>query len=158
MDKKMNLAFIKIMSLLFMMVCVVSGQRDHFQIPEIPFGSENTSGNYFPETLTGDTIRYSYSYYNEGNVASFLVEVKHDNNWENSSFDQYTYNNNGLINSYSRSIFLDGIWQNYLISFYVYDENSRLLYVQSDFWVDSLNNGKQVQKRPTIMMKAGIQM
>jgi len=102
---------------------------------------------YRPVTaVVDDTLRYTYTYDNNGNMLTRLTEIWTNNAWENSSRSTYTYDNNGNMLTRLTEIWTNNAWENSSRSTYTYDNNGNMLTELFERWT---NNAWENSSRST---------
>ncbi|MCK9209366.1 MAG: T9SS type A sorting domain-containing protein [Ignavibacteriaceae bacterium] len=93
---------------------------------------------YRPVTvIIDDTLRYSYTYDNNGNMLTGLTEKLANNAWVNSRRYSYTYDNNGNRLTDLSEKWTNNIWVYSLRYTYTYDNNGNRLTELSETWMNN---------------------
>lgn len=129
-----------------MLYSMVQGQDDPLNQSAFPGMANSSSSKYYPEVITGDTVRYTCSWEYHGNLSSYLTEYKRNNVWENYSVYYYTYTNDGATLSERNVMFINGLWKDMYQILYYFDESGRLESSYYETWSDSLNTWESVSK------------
>ena len=93
---------------------------------------------YRPVTaVVDDTLRYTYTYDNNGNMLTRLTEIWTNNAWENSSRSTYTYDNNGNMLTQLKEQWTNNAWVNDWRYTSTYDNNGNELTWLSEIWTNN---------------------
>ena len=93
---------------------------------------------YRPVTaVVDDTLRYTYTYDNNGNRLTSLTEIWTNNAWENSSRSTYTYDNNGNMLTQLKEQWTNNAWVNDWRYTSTYDNNGNELTWLSEIWTNN---------------------
>lgn len=142
----MNLKYFITALFMCMLYSIVAGQYNALDRSGFPGMANSSSSKYYPEVITGDTVRYTYLYEDHGNVSSFLTEYMRNNVWEFYSGSYYMYTNDGDPLIARNSLYINGAWKDLDQIHYYYDQNNRLEYSFYETWSDSLNTWESVSK------------
>ncbi|MDP3150440.1 MAG: T9SS type A sorting domain-containing protein [Ignavibacteria bacterium] len=88
----------------------------------------------------GNYLKYTYTYDNNGNWIRYLAEIWKNNAWVNYWRSTFTYDNNGNNLTYLEEIWGDNTWENYWRYTYTYDNNGFRLTYLSEEWGNGWEN------------------
>ena len=93
---------------------------------------------YRPVLAVADANRrYSYTYDNNGNELTYLIELGANNVWTNSERYSSIYDDNGNILNYLHEEWQNAAWMNYLRTTYSYDNNGNELTFLQERWANN---------------------